>query len=470
MDLSRGRAGVAAAAVLLFAAPPASAASPGASGSGDSFFPHLGNGGYDAAHYDVRLAYSPGRRVISGQVAITATATQDLSSFSLDMRRWLKLRDVSLNGAPATIRHQGAKLFVTPASAIPSGQAFTVTVSYRGRPKAVRDPDGRHEGWIETDDGALVAAEPQGAPSWLPCNADLADKATWDLRFVVPRELKAVSNGRLLEVRPLGGKPVPRKRLFHWAESQPMAAYLATVAIGRFRFFRSRVAGLPSIVAVDPEVAQRPSKGIQRTAGMLALFSARFGRYPFDSIGAIVDSSKGFLALETQTRPIYSFPPKGGIHAHEIAHQWFGDAVGFARWQDIWLAEGFAQWSMWLWRDHVGQRSLGSSFRRAYSAPGFLDFYWRPPPGAVGTPRKLFAISVYERGAMAVEALRRELGNATFYALIRDWVAQHRYGTATVPDFIALAEQHAGRDLDPFFDLWLFQGAKPTGPLAHAPG
>ena len=70
---------------------------------------------------------------------------------------------------------------------------------------------------------------------------------------------------------------------------------------------------------------------------------------------------------------------------------------------------------------------------------------------------------------MTVEALRRELGNAAFYALIRDWVAQRRYGTGTIPDFIALAEQHAGRDLDAFFDLWLFQRAKPTGPLAHAP-
>jgi aminopeptidase N len=460
---------MAAAAVLLFAVAPASAASPGASGSGDSFFPHLGNGGYDVDHYDVRLAYGPTRRVISGEVAIAAKATQDLSSFSLDMRPWLKVREVSLGGAAATIRRQKAKLFVTPASAISSGQAFTVTVSYRGRPKVVRDPDGRHEGWIETGEGALVAAEPQGAPSWIPSNADLTDKATWDLRFVVPRGLKAVSNGRLLEVRPLGGKPVPRKRLFHWAESQPMAAYLATVAIGRFRLFRSRIASLPSIVAVDPDVAERPSKGIERTAGMLALFGARFGPYPFDSIGAIVDPSKGFLALETQTRPIYSFPPKGGIHAHEIAHQWFGDAVGFARWQDIWLAEGFAQWSMWLWRDHVGQQSLGSSFRRSYSVPADFNLYWRPAPGAVGTPRKLFSIAVYERGAMTVEALRRELGNASFYALIRDWVAQRRFGTGTIPDFIALAEQHAGRDLDAFFHLWLFRPAKPAGPLAHAP-
>ena len=101
--------------------------------------------------------------------------------------------------------------------------------------------------------------------------------------------------------------------------------------------------------------------------------------------------------------------------------------------------------------------------------PGFFDPYWLPAPGAVFSRKKLFAISVYERGAMTVEALRRELGDATFYAMIRDWLAQRRYGTGTVPDFIALAEQHAGRDLTPFFDLWLFKRAKPTGPMAHAP-
>ena len=114
----------------------------------------------------------------------------------------------------------------------------------------------------------------------------------------MPRELKAVSNGRLVAVGRRG-----KRRLWRWAESQPMAAYLVTVAIGRFRLFRSRVAGLPSIVAVDPEVAKRPSKGIDRTAGMLRLFGHRFGPYPFDSIGAIVDSSRGFLGARDPDPP-----------------------------------------------------------------------------------------------------------------------------------------------------------------------
>jgi aminopeptidase N len=459
----QGFAACAAAVTALLCAAPATAA-PGATGTGDSFFPHLGNGGYDATHYDVDLTYEPKPRTISGQVRIAARATQELSSFTLDMRRWLKVRSVTLDGVRVAHRQRGAKLFVTPGAAIPEGGTFTVAIRYRGRPKTVRDPDGRHEGWIETDDGALVAAEPQGAPTWIPCNASLTDKATYSLRFTVPKPLKAISNGRLLGVSRHG-----RKRTWSWAVGQPMAAYLATVGIGRFRLFRSQVAGLPSIVAVDPRRGRRVPKGIARTPGMVALFAKRFGAYPFDSVGAIVDHFKGFLGLETQTRPVYNHAPKGGIHSHEIAHQWFGDSVGFGRWQDIWLAEGFAQWSMWLWRDHVGQESLKSSFRRSYSWPRFSDFYWRPPPGAVGSPRNLFSISVYERGAMTVEALRREVGNATFYAIVRDWLAQRRYGTGTVPDFTALAEQHAGRDLTPFFDLWLYRPAKPTGPLAHAP-
>jgi aminopeptidase N len=396
-------------------------------------------------------------------MTITATATQELSSFSLDMRPWLRARAVTLNGAPARHTQKRAKLFVTPATAIPSGAQFTVSIPYGGRPRSVDGSGGRREGWIATRDGALVASEPEGTPSWIPSNSSLTDKASWEMRFAVPKPLKAVSNGLLLEVRGAG-----RKRVWRWATSQPMVPYLATVAIGHFRLHRSTVAGVPSIVAVDPSVSKRIPKGIKRTAGILDLFTSRFGPYPFDSIGAIVDDGRGSFGLETQTRPIYDFAPPGGIHAHEIAHQYFGDSVGFGRWQDIWLAEGFAQWSMWLWRDFVGNESLKSTFDRAYGLPNLFGFYWRPAPGAVLSKDKLFSISVYERGAMTVEALRREIGDDAFYATIRDWLASRRYGTGTVPDFIALAEAKAGRDLDGFFNLWLYAGPKPTGPMAHA--
>jgi len=458
---------LAAATAAALACVPASAAAaptPGAAGSGDPFFPGLGNGGYDVGHYDVRLSYAPKPRTIRGAVTISATAIQDLSSFTLDMRRWLLPLGASIDGTAAVTRRKRAKVRIAPATPIPSGAPFTLVLRYRGRPKAVRDPDGSSDGWMATGDGALVAAEPQGAPGWLPSNASLGDKATLSITATVPRPLKAVANGRLLEVTRLGAKTS-----FSWRASEPMAAYLATLAIGRFRLIKETVAGLPSIVAVDPRLARRVPKGIGRTGGMISLFERSFGAYPFDSVGAIVDAGKGIVALETQTRPIYDFVPPGGIHAHEIAHQWWGDAVGFARWRDIWLAEGFAQWSMWLWRDEVGAEKLGRSFKRSYSVPARFKGYWNPPPGKLGNPRHLFGLSVYERGAMTVEALRRELGNDAFYGLLRDWIAQRRYGTGTIPDFIALAEQHAGRDLGEFFELWLYRKGKPRGPLAHAP-
>jgi aminopeptidase N len=453
--LSLVRACLAAGAALLLAAP-AAVAAPGASGNGDSVYPHLGNGGYDVAHYDLTLAYAPKRGAIAGRMTITATATQELSSFSLDMRRRLRAGRVTLDGVPAARRQKGAKLNVTPPAAIPSGAEFTVSIPYRGRPRSVDGSGGRREGWIPTRDGAMVASEPEGAPSWIPTNSSLTDKASLELRFAVPKPLKAVSNGRLLEVRGAG-----RKRVWLWASSQPMVPYLATLAIGRFRLHRATVSGIPSIVAIDPSVTRRVPKAFRRSAQIVELFASRFGPYPFDSIGAILDDGFGDVALETQTRPIYDYIPSTGIHAHEIAHQWFGNSVGFQRWQDIWLAEGFAQWSMWMWRDFAGTQSLSSSFKSSYAPAGFLGFYWRPAPGAVLSADKLFAISVYERGAMTVEALRREIGDDAFYATIRDWLASRRFGTGTVPNFTALAEAHAGRDLDAFFNAWLYERAKP---------
>ncbi len=454
-----------AAAALLIGATAAAAASPGARSAHDSFFPSLGNGGYDAGHYDVRLAYSPRGGRLKGRVAVDAVATQDLSSFSLDLRPRLRVLAVSVNGVRARARRPKAKLIITPAAPLADGTPFTATVRYRGRPQPAIDPDKALDGWIPTRDGAFVANEPQGVPTWMPSNASLTDKASYDFRITVPRPLKAIANGRLRGVRRRGDRTT-----WSWSESQPMAAYLATATIGRFRLFRSRIAGLPSWVAVDPRTGSQPPKAVRRTAGIIAFFARRYGPYPFDSLGAIVDRADVGYALETQTRPIYEAPPNASVHAHELAHQWFGDSVGFARWRDIWLAEGFAQWSMWLWRDHVGVQTIGSSFRHAHRVPASNHGYWNPPPGRPGAPKRLFDLAIYARGAMAVEAFRRKVGNADFYATLRAWLAQRRYGTGTVGAFTKLAERTSGRPLNRFFGEWLYKGGKPgTGGVRVRP-
>ncbi|MFL6139258.1 MAG: M1 family metallopeptidase [Frankiaceae bacterium] len=444
----------------LVTAPGAAAAGayvPGAAGAGDPYFPLQGNGGYDVGHYGVRLQFTPATQRLVGDVTITATATQDLSRFDLDLRD-LTVGSVSVDGAPAAYAHHGQELVVTPAHGLPAGSAFTVRVRYAGVPQAVTDPDGSIEGWVATPDGAFVVGEPQGTPAWLPCNDTPTDKATYDFRATVPKGVTAIANGDLV-----GRSSAAGRTTWHWREAQPMSTYLATVTSGVFdvRTGRTR-SGIPYFLASDPKLTSPAKHALSKTPAIVDFFSSVYGPYPYGSTGGVVDDAPDVgYSLENQTKPQYAYAPDELTVAHELAHQWFGDDVTLNRWRNIWLNEGFAEFSMWLWSEHTGQTSAQQFFQRWYAKPA-KSWVWTPPPGNPGDAADIFAGSVYERGAMTLQALRRKIGDPTFFRLMRHWLAAHRYGNGSVRQFIAMAERESGRDLGHFFDVWLFRDAKPT--------
>jgi len=439
-------------AALVLAAPGAAGAAAGAAGAGDPYFPRAGNGGYQVDHYALDVRFRAHGRRVRGLATLDSTSTQSLSRFNLDLRR-LRVSQVLVDGSPAAFSRHAGELTITPEDPIAAGERFETAVRYRGSPRPVREADGSRSGWFRTRDGAVVLGEPRGAPSWFPCNDHPTDKATYELRVTVPRPLKAIANG-VLE----GRARHERRITFAWREEAPMATYLATVAIGRFELRRSELAAIPSWTAVDSRLPRRGD--LRRTPAILDLFGKTFGPYPFDSTGAIVDRVDVGFALETQTRPVYPGPPDDVLVAHELAHQWFGNSVSLERWRDIWLNEGFATWAEWWWVQNDGGPSVRRTFRATYRTPTSDHGFWDPPPGAP-PPAKLFATSVYARGAMTLEALRERIGDPAFFAIMRRWVAGHAYGNASTRDFIALAEDESGLDLDRFFSVWLFERGKP---------
>ena len=427
----------------------------GASGLGDPFFPLAGNGGYDVGHYSLRLSYDPGPRLLDGAATITATATQDLARFDLDLRGFA-VSDVRVDGRPAVVTRDGQELQITPARVLGKGSSFVVSLAYRGVPEVVTDPDGSIEGWVPTSDGAFVVGEPQGSPSWFPGNDNPRDKATYDIAITVPDGLTATSNGVLSATWSRAGRTT-----WAWREDSPMATYLATATLGRFQLTRSRIAGVPAYVAVDPSQAADAAPALARLPEIVSYFGSVFGRYPFDAVGAIVDDAPEVgYALESQTKPVFDRAPDDITLAHEIAHQWYGDSVSLTRWPDIWLNEGFATYAEWLWGEHTGQFTAQEAFDDLYSDPGTAS-YWNPPPNALSDPTDLFSDSVYVRGAMTLHALRMKVGDPVFFRILRRWYAANRDGNVTTADFIALAERESGRDLRAFFTAWLTRPGKP---------
>ncbi len=433
----------------------------------DPFFPGSGSSAYDVAHYGVSLSYIPatraaGRDGIAAKASIRARSRRRLRRLGLDLAG-LHVKKVEIDGATAAFRRRHRKLIVRPSSPIPSGTEFVATVSYSGHPRTITDPDRSKEGWTRTDDGGAVAlGEPVGTAAWLPCNNSLTDKASFGFRLDAParsrgRHLVAVANGRLVSRRSHG-----RRIRWIWAMGQPMAPYLATVAFDNFRLRHARVDGIPAWTAVGADLYRDRGalirRGIRNLPEIIRFERKLFGPYPFDAVGTTITDG-GEYALETQSRPTYPGPPRRNLLVHELAHQWVGDSTGLRRWPDIWLNEGFATFTEWVYRERHGGPSARSVFAELRRRPT-ADPFWSPPPGRPGTPKNLFDGSVYVRGAMTLEALRIRLGDRAFFGLLRAWTTTHRYGNALTSQFIAFAERHSGRKVGPLLRRWLFRRGK----------
>jgi aminopeptidase N len=435
---------------------------PGAAGVGDPYFPKEGNGGYDVAHYGLALSYAPSSHQLAGTATITATATQNLSRFDLDLSG-MTVHAVTVNGTAATWTRSGQELRITPHSGLPKGQSFTTAVTYDGSPKTIKGSPivfGADYGWQYTPDGAFVGDEPNASSTWFPCNDHPSDKASYTFTISVPTGKEVVANGDLTAQTTQGSTST-----FVWDETSPMATYLATIDIGNWTFVRGTTpGGIPNFTAYDPDLKSEVAaeKVIDTTNAVTDYWAKEFGPYPFTSTGAIVDNlpSVGF-SLETQTRPLYGFAPDSGTISHELSHQWFGDSVSVATWQDIWLNEGFASFAADLWIEHTGGSTTFANGKSIWQSIPANDSFWDQ---SIADPQRntMFSDAVYTRGDLTLSALRHRIGDADFFRLLQTWTKDHRYGNADTAQFVALAQQVSGENLTAFFQTWLWAKTKPA--------
>ncbi len=430
----------------------ASAQQPGADGVGDRLYPQLGNGGYDVEHYDISLRFRPEENHISARTVIEATATEDLSRFNLDLHG-LTVERVTVDDAAAGFERADSELIITPATSLAAGASFAVAVDYAGVPLPIADPGVSFLklGWQAWEDGFFGAvSEPSGAMNWFTSNNHPADKATYTMAITVPRDLTAAANGVLDDVINNGDET----RTFVWMMNQPMATYLSIVAIGDFVEFRDDSGPVPIRnyfpAGLDADIVS----GFDVTQEIMNWLIDMIGPYPFAEYGVVI--LPGFpAALETQTLSAFGdSAPDRLVIVHELAHQWFGNSVSPARWQDIWLNEGFATYFMALYLEETyGPDGL------ELLLSGAPDL---PPPGDVDVA-ELFGPSVYFRGALTLNALRAEVGDDVFFDILREYYQRHAHSVVTTADFIASAEEVSGRGLAALFDAWLYDAEMPDG-------
>ena len=428
----------------------------------DPYLPSHGDRSWGAEHYDLELEYDLLGARLDGVARIRILAYEDLAKVTLDLA-YLAVKKVTIDGKPpAKWTHNKHRLVLALKTRIKAGSTAEIFVKYAGKPRPlVIEPHG-DAGWEELADGVIVAGQPHGAPTWCPCNDWCGDKATYRISVAADANYTVVSNGVLTSRTRRGSGET-----WVFEQRQPMASYLATVQLGRY---------VPHPIEADVPMAVFAEAGSEVAAAfadqgrMLTYFSEIFGPYPFDTYSTVVTPDELEIPLESQSLATFgsNYLTSEWKHvrlvAHELAHQWFGNAVTMETMQHIWLHEGFACYAEWLWSEAAGLESAGAHARHHHERLSRLpqDLLVADPG-----PEQMFDDRVYKRGALTLHALRMQVGDDIFFEILRTWVARHSGATVVSADFEDLAGELAGADLSALFDSWLREVSLPD--LVEAP-
>lgn len=417
---------------------------------------------FDVAHYALDLTLSDASNLLTGEATINVIIRDATdSTLHLNLKGMEVARVTSTNRALAFTRVSDGLLVNLPRTRA-NGDTLPLTVAYAGEPQ----------------DGLIIRSNKFGRRSffadnwpdrsryWFPSIDHPSDKATVEFRVTLPSRYTVVANGRLHNV--LDGNN--GNKSWHWIERTPIPTYC--MVIGAAEFAETSVSsssGVPITFYAFKEDAPYAHENFGRVAEMMAFFSEKIGPFPYEKL-ALVQSSTRFGGMENASAiffPETSFG-KGktieGTTAHEIAHQWFGDAVTEADWHHLWLSEGFATYGEALFYEHVDglqkfrevmRRSRDSYFRFAERAAGpILD-------STITSYMQLLNSNNYAKAAWVLHMLRSTVGEEEFWQGLAAYYRQFRHGNALTQDFQTVMENVSRNSLDWFFTQWLQQPGYP---------
>lgn len=433
----------------------------GSAAEADPYFPAHGDPSFRVTRYELELGYRPHTNRLEGVARLSAVAGQSLTSFALDLGDQLQVRRVAVNGEPAHHIHRAGKLRVRHARTVPAEGKFSVEVRYAGTPRPMRSPWGGL-GWEELTDGALVASQPIGAPSWFPCNDRPADKASYRIALAVPHEYTAVANGTLI-ARTVGA----RSTTWVYEQPAPTSTYLVSVQVGRYDMVTLADGPVPQTAAVPAKLRSQFLVDFGRQPQMMDVFQELYGPYPFAEYVVVLADDELDVPVEAQGMSVFGRNHLDGVRgyerlvAHELSHQWFGNSVTVADWRHIWLNEGFAKYAEWLWSERSGGLPAVE-----FAAQSYFHLRNLPQTLLLADPGRadMFDDRLYRRGGLALHALRVQMGDAAFFTLIKEWATENRDGVVTTPELITMAQRHCEQPLDSLFAAWLYSTALPQWP------
>lgn len=434
----------------------------GGPGVGDPYYPDYGSSGYDARKYTIDLNWAPASHTLSGSTVIDARAEHLLRSFYVDLV--LPVTRITVNGTPASFARESTyDVRIMPRHAVAAHADFHVRVTYGGNPADYRF--GNITPWIVTGDEVSAASEPEGSAWWYPADDHPSDPATYDVSVRVPAGLQVISNGRLISRH---SRNEVGFDTWHWATDQTMDTYQSLLSIGRYEIKQGTADGRPYVYAVSDRLSARQRArafaNLARTPEIIADEESIYGPYPYGEIGGLVPGHElWYDGLESATRPVYAARDMtsgnaSGLLTHELAHMWFGDHVNLKQWNDVFISEAYASFTAWWRTEKTGGRSADDQLAKTYDDYADKPDFWHISMSDPGRDH-LFDV-VYLRGPMTLQALRHVIGDDAFFRLARRWA--QRGGVHSLEDWMRMAEQVSGKNLDGFFQAWIY------GPVAPA--
>ncbi len=440
---------------------------------------------WSARYYEIEGSLDFAAERFHGTVRAYLTPIAGVDHLVLDAFDTLSDIEIRVDGVPTTdwSRLDGRTIDIPmPTAAL--GVENVVEVSYEAAPNYIdfgafwfpvyQDTTGYEYKMCQT------MTETQNAGTWWPCIDRLTHKPdSLALAITVPDTMLVASNG-ILEALDEPGDGGAGTRTYRWRERYPIATYLVSITVAPY--YSPAEDGLPWIEEYDldgieggetlplhyfirPHHLEAAQRNLPWIEDMLDAFRERFGEYPYiDEKYGIAEFS--FLGgMEHQT--ISSVGPLvvagsdslSYVQSHELAHQWFGDAVSPATWEDIWLNEGFATYGEAIYYEHFGRYTAGEYMKLRRRLPGDALF-----EGSVYAPTQTFGTTSYWKGGWVLHMLRELVGDDAFFTLMRSWVHEtpHPGGVATTAEFQTAAETVTGHDLDAFFDRWVYGTGRPV--------
>jgi aminopeptidase N len=429
---------------------------------------------YDVRQYALAVAVDPAARTIAGRATVTFVAAAPLSELVLDLDRRMEVARVESDGRPTDFRHRGGKLRVPLAAPLAPGARGAVTVEYAGAPKVAAVPpwlDGFV--WETTAAGVpwvAVSTQVDGADLWFPVKDHPSDEPDegMTIELTVPAGLVGLANGAKSGERANADGTATSS----WRVHYPINPYLVTINVAPYVAIEERYRGadgaldLPMTFWALPEHAREARVMWRQAPAVLADFARRFGEFPFleDKI-AMVEAP--LLGMEHQTLIAYGddfvVDPSGidETLVHELAHEWWGNAVSVADWDDFWIQEGFATYAEALWVETLRGVAAGGAYLEAKRG----DVVNRRPlvEGRPRTAGEAYDDDIYVKAAWVLHSLRWQIGDDAMHELLRRFAGPpYRYGTVTRDDLAALAEEIAGVELDGFWERYLRRAEVPT--------